>query len=99
MKEIVPRERHETIRREIIRLLDGNSLPVSVLSKEVRLSEKELYGHLEQVRRSGLLVIIPAECDNCGYVFADRDRVKKPGKCPRCRSTHIEPPLFSIKPK
>ena len=97
MKEIIPQERHETIRQEIIRLLDGNRLPVGVLSKEVRLSEREIYAHLEQIKRSGLLLIIPAECDDCGFVFAGRDRVKKPGKCPRCRSTHIEPPLFNLK--
>ena len=97
VKEIIPQERHETIRREIIRMLDGNRLPVGVLSKEVRLSEREIYAHLEQIKRSGLLLIIPAKCDDCGFVFADRHRVKKPGKCPKCKSTHIEQPLFTLR--
>jgi transcriptional regulator len=97
MREIIPRERNKTIRQEITRLLDGNRLSVTVLSKEIRLSERELYSHLEQIKRSGLLLIIPAACDDCGFVFADRNRVKKPGKCPKCKSTHIEPPLFSIR--
>jgi hypothetical protein len=95
-KEIIPEERCATIRRELVQLLEGRQLPVSVLSKEIRKPEKELYDHLDHLQRSGILVIIPAECGDCGYIFKHRARPRKPGKCPRCRGTHIEPPLFSI---
>lgn len=98
-KEIIPQERNETIRQELVRLLEGRELPVGILSKEVRLSEKEIYAHLEQIKRTSALIIIPAECRDCGYVFAKRDRPKKPGKCPICKGTHIEQPLFSIASK
>ena len=98
MKEIIPKERNETIRQELMRLLEGNQLSASDLSKEIRKSEKEIYDHLEQIKRSGLLIIIPARCNDCGYIFEKRDRPKKPGKCPRCKGTHIEQPLFSIVP-
>ena len=97
MKEIIPQERHETIRQELTRLLEDGELSVSELSKEIRLSEKEILFHLEQLRFSGALVIIPAECRDCGYIFAKRDRPGKPGKCPKCKGTHIEQPLFSMR--
>ena len=97
MKEIIPQERHETIRRELMRLLEDGELSVSALSKEIRLSEKEILYHLEQLRLSGALIIIPAECRDCGYVFVKRERVGKPGKCPKCKGTHIEQPLFSMR--
>jgi len=95
-KEIIPRERSETIRQELMHLLNGRHLPISALSREIRLSEKEIHSHLEQMQRTGILNIYPARCSGCGYVFEKRDRPKKPGKCPRCKGTHIEPPLFSI---
>lgn len=96
MKEFIPEERSETIRQELLRLLADRQLSASVLSKEVRKSEKEIYDHLEQMNKTGVLIIIPAECRNCGYIFAQRDRAGKPGKCPKCKGTHIEPPLFTI---
>ncbi len=95
-KSIIPEERDETIRKEIIGLLKIRSLPIGTLSKEVRKSEKEIYEHLKQIQKSVNLTITPAECGGCGYVFEKRERPNKPGKCPVCRSTFIEEPLFSI---
>lgn len=95
-KEIIPRERSATIRQELMHLLADRHLPVNALSREIRLSEKEIHSHLEQMQRTGILNITPARCCNCGYIFAKRDKLKKPGKCPQCKGTHIEQPLFSI---
>jgi len=49
--------------------------------------------HLEQsLKRQGLhLVVEPARCRHCGFTFS-RDKLRKPGKCPRCRRTWIEEP-------
>ncbi|MBB5348454.1 transcriptional regulator [Desulfoprunum benzoelyticum] len=94
--EFIPEQRDATIRQALVQLLEGRQLPVSVLSQEIRKSEKELYDHLEHLQRSGILVMVPAACGACGYIFAHRSRPRKPGKCPRCKGTHIEPPLFSI---
>lgn len=99
MKETIPQKRFETVRQEIIRLLDGNKLPVSIISKEIRKSEREINDHLDQIAKSGILAIIPSECADCGFVFKNRDRSKKPGKCPSCKSTHLSPPLFTVKSK
>lgn len=96
MKEIIPIERYETVRQEIIKLLQERKLTASALSKITRKPEKEVYAHLEQIKKSGVLSIIPAECSDCGFKFKDRDRANKPGKCPQCKSTFITPPLFTV---
>lgn len=94
-RECIPEPRDATIRQALVQLLTGRSLPVSVLSKEIGRSEKEICAHLEHLQRAKILVIIPAECGDCGYIFDRRARPGKPGKCPRCKGTHIVPPLFS----
>lgn len=89
-------ERKETIRQQLKSLLEGNKMSLKALSKEVRQPEKEVLHHLEQLKKSGVLKIIPAECSDCGYVFETREKAKKPSKCPDCKSTHIEEPLYSL---
>ena len=99
---IVPPERKGTVRQEIIALLEENP-PVTAknISAEVRIPEKEVYGHLEHIHKSlnkdgRHLHIIPAECLKCGFIFTKRDRPKTPGSCPVCHAEHIQEPLFSI---
>lgn len=99
MKAAIPQERHETIRQELIRLLSERKFSANALSRQIGKSEKEIYDHLDQLQKTGDLVMIPAECADCGYKFAGRERAKKPSKCPKCRSTHIDQPLFAIKPR
>jgi len=98
----VPPERKGTIRQEIIVLLEENT-PVTAkdISAEVRIPEKEVYGHLEHIQKSlnktgQQLHIKPAECLKCGFVFAKREKFKTPGRCPVCHEEHIQEPLFSI---
>jgi predicted Zn-ribbon and HTH transcriptional regulator len=98
----VPVERQETIRQKIVSVLEGNTLSAKNISAEVRVSEKEIYGHLEHIQRTmnkreHALIITPAECKKCGFVFRKRDRLTKPGKCPVCKSQLIQDPLFSIR--
>ena len=95
-RERIPEERFETIRQEILRLLEAGPMGVGDLSREISKPEKELYDHLEHLLGHSSLEIIPAECRKCGYVFDGRVKVKKPGKCPRCKGTHIAPPVFKV---
>lgn len=100
-KPFVPAERNETIRRQIEATLEGNTLSARDISVEVGIPEKEVYEHLEHVHRSlnregGHLIVTPAECNDCGFVFRKRDRLKKPGKCPICRSESVTEPLFKV---
>jgi hypothetical protein len=98
----VPPERKGTVRQEIIALLEeSRSLTARDISAEVRIPEKEVYGHLEHIQKSlgktgQHLHITPAECLKCGFVFSKRDRLKTPGRCPVCHEEHIQEQLFSI---
>jgi len=76
--------------------LSNQELTIGALSKVVKQSEKALYDHLEALHKHGNLIIVAAECRKCGYVFQERNRVRKPGKCPKCKSTWIDEPLFTM---
>lgn len=43
-------------------------------------------------------VISPAVCRKCGFVF-HKDRLRKPGKCPKCKGSWISEPLIGIEEK
>ena len=95
-------ERPDTIRHEIMAALKGATLTAKDISSQVSITEKEAYEHLEHIRKSlggihGLLIITPAECRKCGFVFKKRERLKKPGRCPVCGGEAIKAPGFSIK--
>jgi len=45
------------------------------------------------------LMIVPAECKKCGFVFAKRDKFRKPGKCPVCKGESIQEPWSVIEEK
>lgn len=90
-----------TIREQLIALLGQGPLGVRELSQLVHQSEKEVYDHLLHIRRSlraegRRLEIAPAECLACGFVFADRDRLHPPGRCPRCRASRIRRPRYHL---
>lgn len=84
------------MRQQIIDYLHGEPVTVGLLSTEIGLSERQLHEHLESLRKQVKLVITPARCGRCGFEFRDRRRTRKPGKCPKCRSTYIDEPLYSI---
>jgi transcriptional regulator len=93
---------HETIRHELLAELEDGPLSAHEISGRIRISEKDVYEHLEHIRTTlqhtgRRLAIQPAECKKCGFVFSKRERLTKPGKCPVCRSESIHRPLFSIK--
>jgi predicted Zn-ribbon and HTH transcriptional regulator len=96
--------RQETLRRQIIAALQGQTISARDLSVRLSLSEREVYEHLEHIHRSTRgrqhrqprLVVTAAQCNACGFVFSKRERVTKPGKCPVCRGTSIREPLFSL---
>ena len=90
-----------TIRQKMILLLEEERLDVRDLSQVLGLSEKDVYAHLEHIQRSVSrqgknLFMAPCECLSCGYVFKDRKRIKKPGRCPKCRQSHILGAMFKI---
>ena len=95
-KQIIPQERTQTIRQEMIELLKGEKLSVRDLSQMVGSSEKEITAQLSQLGKSVNLEMEEPECIKCGFVFERKGKTKKPGKCPKCHSTRISSPLFMI---
>lgn len=90
-----PPERNLTIRQQILAVLGEGESNAGDLSKIVRLTEKDIYEHLDELKRAGRVETMPATCNSCGYRFEDRRKARKPGKCPRCKSTRIDPPRFN----
>ena len=96
----IPREAEQTVRQEIVKLLQvSGSVTIRQISQSVHVSEKEALGHLEHIRKTHKdeFVMLPSECTKCGFIFDDRDRLKKPGKCPKCRSERIDEPAYTLR--
>ncbi len=89
-----------THRQRLIELLSEDTFTLQELSSELGLSMKEVLHHLgharKSVRRPFEFVMQPAECLSCGFVFKDRTKLHSPGRCPRCRSSHIKEPAYRI---
>ena len=90
-----------TIRQQIVELLLAEEMDARDLSRVVGVKEKEIYDHLNHIARSMAakkkqLSIRPSECLNCGYVFKDRTRCTRPGRCPHCRASRLINPSFKI---
>ena len=91
----------KTIRKQMIELLENKEMSARELSQTMGLREKEVYTHLSHIARSvnakrKKLIIIPAECLGCGYVFENRKRYTRPSRCPHCKSEHIQNPVYRI---
>ena len=92
----------KTIRQQIIELLTESQMDARDLSRAVGIKEKEVYEHLAHIARSlaargAELTIHPSECLKCGYVFRNRKRFTRPGRCPRCRESHLTSPVYRIR--
>jgi predicted Zn-ribbon and HTH transcriptional regulator len=92
-----------TLRQRIVELLERGEWGFEELRREleapVRLLEEDLR-HVERSLRRGStrLVVEPARCLSCGFVFRERAarHFHAPGRCPRCRSERIADPRFHI---
>ena len=96
-----PVDNKQTIRQQIIELLDSEELTLRDLSQSLSIPEKEVVGHLEHIARSvrnlgKKLVEIPCRCLSCGFVFEKRNRFTKPGRCPSCKQSHIQTASYRL---
>jgi predicted Zn-ribbon and HTH transcriptional regulator len=94
-------ERIRTVREAIREELLRGAATARELSERVSIREKDVaehLGHLEKSLRARgeRLVIEPASCIACGYAFVRRTRLSRPGSCPECGSTRIDPPAYRI---
>jgi predicted Zn-ribbon and HTH transcriptional regulator len=96
-----PPERGLTVREALAAALRAGPATARELSRDVGLRERDVAEHLGHLARTVAargerLSVEPAACLACGYAFEDRARLTRPGACPRCRSTRIDPPVFRI---
>jgi len=90
-----------TIRQQMIDLLSEREMTDRDLSQALGIAEKDVYTHLEHIARSlasqgKRIRIAPMACMSCGYVFRERKRWSRPGRCPQCRGSHIQRPSYAI---
>ena len=89
-----------TRREEIAALLEKKALSAQQLADRFQIIPPDIIEDLEHIKKSikpKRLIVIPARCEDCGFVFKEREKIKKPSKCPKCRSERILSPLFKIK--
>jgi len=92
-----------TIRQRIVALLEEKEMTARELSQALGIREREVFDHLTHIGRSvatqgGRLTVLPVRCLACGYVFEERKRFTRPSRCPRCKKSHIETPVYYLSP-
>jgi len=65
-------------------------------------SRSLIYEDIEHISQSvnaegKKLLLRPASCGKCNYVFTERKTAKRPSKCPKCRSQWIISPGYIIR--
>jgi predicted Zn-ribbon and HTH transcriptional regulator len=72
------------------------------ISQTLGIMEKEVYEHLPHIARSVAsqgksLVIHSSVCLKCAFIFENRKRFTRPGRCPQCKGTRIRRPAYDIR--
>jgi len=93
--------RSQTIRQKIFLLLNDKEMTAREISQAIGIREREVYEHLPHIALSAMaqkrkLVVLPFRCISCGYVFDERKRFTRPSRCPRCKNTHLETPIYHL---
>jgi predicted Zn-ribbon and HTH transcriptional regulator len=101
-REEIP-ERAATVRHSLREMLLRKECTSRELAEALELTESETIEHLAHLERSSRrgaerLVVTPARCAACGFVFQKRERLRKPSRCPMCKKERIGPPRFTLKP-
>lgn len=101
-RQAQPEARSHTVRQDIALALRAGPATARDLSKAVGASEKQVLDHLVHLAKSlrahgAALVITPAECLDCGFVFTRRDKPARPSRCAKCQGGRLTLPEFAIR--
>ncbi len=90
-----------TRREEMEQLLKQRPWTPKELAEHFEADTKEIVEDLAHVKRSTQppfkFKFQPSRCRNCGFLFAERSKVKTPSKCPRCKGEAIDEARFFIR--
>lgn len=87
----------------MIALLRQSPQDLRSLSQTIGISEKQAALHLPHIektlRQQGVILhSSPFRCRSCDFVFEDRHRFTRPGRCPSCKRGAILPATYWIGP-
>ena len=88
-----------TRRQEIIEILSKEEKTAQDLANLFKVELFEILVDLKHIKYSikpKKLSTKPAQCKKCGFIFKERSKIKKPSRCPSCKSEWIMAPLFKI---
>ena len=91
----------KTIRQQMLFLLSEKDMSAREISQVMGIREKDVYEHLPHIARSAAVqrkkvIILPSSCLVCGYVFKERKRFTRPSRCPRCKKSHLQEPMYRV---
>lgn len=90
----------QTRRQEIRKLLSEKTWTLDDLVARYVVAKRTIIDDLEHIARSVAprqrLLILPPQCEACGFRFKDRSRFSDPSRCPRCKNEHLAPQRFRI---
>ncbi|MHA1930884.1 MAG: transcriptional regulator [Candidatus Thorarchaeota archaeon] len=97
----------KTRRERIEEMLSQTESPLSAQNlcdmldiKSRSLVYEDIEHITKSIRNKGKeLLMSPASCGKCNFVFKDRKKAKRPSRCPKCRSEWILSPGFLIREK
>jgi predicted Zn-ribbon and HTH transcriptional regulator len=93
-------EARAMFRKALLELLIDRPRRLTELGQLLDVKPKDVAEHLQHLLRSikhdGYRAVIePAECRHCGFEFG-KDKLIKPGKCPKCQHTWISEPRIHL---
>jgi predicted Zn-ribbon and HTH transcriptional regulator len=94
----------QTPRQRIIELITSTRLSSYQLAQMLGIPERQVEEHLPHIVKtvardpSRRFILEPSVCQDCGFLFRDRTKLTRPGRCPSCRSEGIAAPRYGIEP-
>jgi len=88
-----------TRRGQIIEILTKEEKSAQQLANDFKVELFEILEDLKHIKftiKPKKLIQQPAQCKKCGFKFEERSKVKKPSKCPNCRTEWIMASLFKV---
>ena len=91
------------LRKDLLELLRNGSMDLVEIARRLAVTQKDVEDDIKHLIKSlkhadDRLVITPAYCRKCDFEF-NKDKLHKPGKCPKCHSTWIQGPLLDVEQK